>query len=831
MTATSNFPFLLRAVDLIPASASAETAQNAEPSIGVDPIDPTQIWAASFGAPNPFFVSNNGGVTWSIVGAFQHSDTTIAWKVDGSAVLFATLMATPPDPGTGPDAAPIETFPGVGPAINIWFGPPPQSINNDQPWIRTGPNDHVYVAFTNFDNALPAGNGGTASILVSDDGGNIYRAVTLDRPGAPAGQDSPAVRVAVNGNTAYAAFIRWNNVVDSDADGTRFNAQVMVVRSDNGGGDNFTAIGPGGNGVPVATPIDVFSTVRPVPVINTPLTLGQNRTGSNLAIAVDPNNSQHVLVAYNDAPGATRGQLQLVVSESFNGGGTWLEKFRTSSTTRSAQPAVAILANGAIGFLYNNYVPGGPNPDANGTLSQHFVTTTDDFATNRDVTLATASNAIPANQGQPYLGDYVDLTGIGNTFYGVFSASNADNGINASLTDVSFNRRFTGTPGTSSFQLTDGNGNPVDPSIDPFFFSYSIQNPAAPPAVSANMVLRNSGNGQYQIYNLGNNSILASYWLTQVATDWSFVTLGGFNDGNSSDMLLRNSTSGAFQVYNIAPNSNNITGSTSLGTVGLEWQVLAFGNFDNVGNTDMILRNVNTAALQVYNITNNQVTGSKPLGAVGLDWQFSGVGDFSSRPGESDMILRNIGTGGLQVYNIANNQITGTDFMGTVGLEWQFSGVGDFSSRPGESDMILRNVDTGGLQVYNIANNQITGSAFLGTVGVDWTFAGIAPISSPGESDLVLRNDISGAFQVYNIADNQITGSAPLGTVGTEWQLGGFAPSSPTGATGSPDGSTAQLVQAMAGFGGSSGAGESLNTAPLSADTSQQTLLTTPQHA
>jgi len=63
MTATSNFPFLLRAVDLIPVSASAETAQNAEPSIGIDPIDPTQIWAASFGAPNPFFVSNNGGVT------------------------------------------------------------------------------------------------------------------------------------------------------------------------------------------------------------------------------------------------------------------------------------------------------------------------------------------------------------------------------------------------------------------------------------------------------------------------------------------------------------------------------------------------------------------------------------------------------------------------------------------------------------------------------------------------------------------------------------------------------------------------------------------------
>jgi hypothetical protein len=43
--------------------------------------------------------------------------------------------------------------------------------------------------------------------------------------------------------------------------------------------------------------------------------------------------------------------------------------------------------------------------------------------------------------------------------------------------------------------------------------------------------------------------------------------------------------------------------------------------------------------------------------------------------------------------------------------------------------------------------------------------------------------------------------------------------------------SNAQLVQAMAGFSGGRGAGESLNTARLSADTSQQLLLTVPQHA
>jgi hypothetical protein len=41
----------------------------------------------------------------------------------------------------------------------------------------------------------------------------------------------------------------------------------------------------------------------------------------------------------------------------------------------------------------------------------------------------------------------------------------------------------------------------------------------------------------------------------------------------------------------------------------------------------------------------------------------------------------------------------------------------------------------------------------------------------------------------------------------------------------------AQLVQAMAGFGGGSGAAESMNLAALGADSSQQPLLTTPQHA
>jgi hypothetical protein len=236
------------------------------------------------------------------------------------------------------------------------------------------------------------------------------------------------------------------------------------------------------------------------------------------------------------------------------------------------------------------------------------------------------------------------------------------------------------------------------------------------------------------------------------------------------------------------------------------------------------------------------------MGTVGLNWQFSGVGNFSSR-GTSDMLLRNSNTGGLEVYDINSNQITGAAFIGTIGLDWQFSGVGNFSSVPGETDLMLRNNRTGGLEVYNISHNQLTGAAFIGTVGLDWQFAGVAPIHAAGVSDLVLRNTRTGQFQVYDIASNRLTGSASLGTVGLDWQVGGLAVDPPepsagnmgailpselvAGSMDASDAATAQLVQAMAGFGGDAAAGAAadLNTAASGAEALQQQFLTTPQHA
>jgi hypothetical protein len=89
-------------------------------------------------------------------------------------------------------------------------------------------------------------------------------------------------------------------------------------------------------------------------------------------------------------------------------------------------------------------------------------------------------------------------------------------------------------------------------------------NPSPPGGTTAEMILRGSNSsatvmGQYEIYDLGNNAILAGYSLGRAGTGWQFAGLGQFNGSDTTDMLLRNANTGGFEVYDV---SNNIVSGT-----------------------------------------------------------------------------------------------------------------------------------------------------------------------------------------------------------------------------------------------------------------------------
>jgi hypothetical protein len=115
------------------------------------------------------------------------------------------------------------------------------------------------------------------------------------------------------------------------------------------------------------------------------------------------------------------------------------------------------------------------------------------------------------------------------------------------------------------------------------------------------------------------------------------------------------------------------------------------------------------------------------MGQVGLEWTVAGFGDFSGNPTETDMLIRNSNTGAFDIYDVSNNAITSPAIqLGQVGMEWTVVGFGDFSGRSGETDMLMRNSYTGQFEVYDISHNAVTSAASMGQIGLQWQVGGIA---------------------------------------------------------------------------------------------------------
>jgi hypothetical protein len=438
-------------VDVIPRALSGETDQNSEPNIAVNPANRNQAAIGAFAdaATNPYFSTQNGGVTWTNFQNLVHGDETVAWTPSGN--LYASLLentvansvttfrSVPPN--NPPTLIPINTF--------------TRTDLPDQPWVEAttvGGLDHIYVAYNDLSN-FNSTTQGTASVQYSTNSGASWRNVVLDKLPPLRGQDSPAVRLAVTGNTVYAVFDRLIADVTGGTTG-----DLVVVKDTNGGNGPlpFTALGT--NGALVARIIEPLST-----------TLGSNRNAGSFSIAVDPNNPNRVALEYVTL-NAAGGRPHVEVRLSTNGGVTWSGPLFVTASP-AGMPAIRFAGNGTLGLLYQRSV---------GTRQElHFVQSNDNLATNTDQMMFSWVDGVPPPTFQPYIGDYFDLNAVGNTFYGVFSASNA---LNTAVLPfgIHLQRNFVGTPGQSNFALRDLAGAPVAFSIDPFFFrETALQAPVA----------------------------------------------------------------------------------------------------------------------------------------------------------------------------------------------------------------------------------------------------------------------------------------------------------------------------------------------------------------
>src|SRR5438445_9716226 len=324
--------------------------------------------------------------------------------------------------------------------------------NVDQPFVRAlgvSSGDRIYVGVNDFNQS----NGQTATIDVSVDGGATYKSIPIETR-KTMGQDGPSVRPAVaSDGTVYAAFFGWRKF-----DGKTAVSDVVVVRDDSAAmlANPFQALKDPSDKLPGRIVVKNTS----IPWSNAP-TLGQERIGSTLSIAVDPNKSSTVYLGWADR--GNKGDIYtLHVRRSTDRGLTWSKTDLPHTTIRNATNiALAVANNGVVGLLYQQL--------SGGRWVTHIVQSHDGLVTVQDLILSSVTAISPLQTFLSYISSYDYLLSVGNEFRGVFSAYNSPD-----LANFPQGVTYQRAANFSTKILNDGSGNPVPVSIDPFYFSVPV---------------------------------------------------------------------------------------------------------------------------------------------------------------------------------------------------------------------------------------------------------------------------------------------------------------------------------------------------------------------
>ena len=451
---------MIKVVNIIPKSLSNETGQDSEPNIAVNPANSQQIAITAFtkdplgGANAPIFVSTNGGSNWSLnsIVPSQAGSTTgtgdITSRFGGGNRFYAGILRVPF--GLRLNILRTTNFSGAA-VMSVLLNQ--TTSQKDQPYTQAQADgsgkDHLYVGCNDFG----ASGGKTATIEQSQDAGAAsptFTAARIEKRNT-SGQNGPQIRPAAHSNgTVYGIFYGWRSFVSSQV-----TADVTVVRDDSWGkgATPFTSLKDPSDSIAGRL---VAKNVK----FTWNGTLGHERLGGDLSIAVDPNNSSTVYIAYCDLQGSV---YTMHVRRSLDKGVTWSADLKTVSNCKN--PALAINSSGLVGICYQRVTGSGSSE----RWETHLETSSNGFTTSNNMVLATVPTSAPTPTFLPYIGDYIHMMCVGTSFYGVFSANNTPDNSNfpqgvTYLRNADFaTKKLLGVNGTTQ----------ISASIDPFFFQYT----------------------------------------------------------------------------------------------------------------------------------------------------------------------------------------------------------------------------------------------------------------------------------------------------------------------------------------------------------------------
>jgi uncharacterized delta-60 repeat protein len=301
----------------------------------------------------------------------------------------------------------------------------------------------------------------------------------------------------------------------------------------------------------------------------------------------------------------------------------------------------------------------------------------------------------------------------------------------------------------------------------------------------ADLLWRNSANGQNQVWALGGTTELAFLNLSTVSSSWSIQATGDFNGDGKEDLVWRNSLTGVALTWFLNGATYNGESNFSSTVTDQNWQIVSAGDFDKDGKDDLFWRNRVTGQNLVWFMNGTAKIGEREINDIagnnrrvlGDDWKIKATADFN-KDGYLDILWRNGVTGQNVVWNLGGSDGTTYQSENSIGPAftggWDIRTAADFNL-DGNVDIAWRNAVTGADVIWYVGG--INGTTYqneqsiLSVADSNWNVVGSGDFNQDGETDLLWRNSVSGQNQVWALGGTTTRAFLNVTAVPSEWVL------------------------------------------------------------